>query len=68
MPVWGMSLISEFAALLCISEFQIVMLHCATWFHFLEEFRKGIAVFIGALSHVSLLKDSGLLRWSRISW
>lgn len=42
------------------------MLYCATWSHFLEEFRKEIAVFIGTLSRVSLLKDSGLWRCSWI--
>lgn len=60
--MWGTSLISECEASLCISGFQIAVLYSATWFHFLEDFRKGIAVIIGTFSRVSLLKNSGLLR------
>lgn len=54
-----MSLISECAALLCILGFQIVMVYCAIWFHFLEEFRKEMAVFIDTLSRVPYWKIVG---------
>lgn len=54
---WEVSLVPECAGLFSVSEFQMVMLYCATWF------TGGIAVLIGALPHASFLKNSGLLRW-----